>query len=302
MCKCLAIVGATAVGKSELAYEVGKRLGLVVISADSRQCYRELNIGVAKPSRRILQEVKHYFIDSHSVRQEVNVGGFQNYAYSLLEKELKGVPGFLLTGGTGLYVQFFLNGSHEMPIISSEQKHEINQLYLQGGLAALQESIQQDQDFVKFGEMDNPERLMRALMVYRASGKSIFWYRKYAQKKYLKNLSIRKIGIFEDREALYAKIDRRVEQMLDDGWLLEVENLAEYMDLPALRTIGYQELWAFLQGKCSLENSVKLIKQYTRNYAKRQETWFRRDKEITWIRADNKKKAIDYLCEQFTSY
>lgn len=301
MPKCLVIVGATAVGKTELAYEVGRRLGISVVSADARQCYRELNVGVAKPSRQMLQTVTHYFINSHSIQDEVNMGVFQNYTYALLDRELAKVLGFLLVGGTGLYIQAFVNGTHMMPKISEENKIQVRELYLQGGLKALQAAIREDEEFVRYGEMHNPERLMRALMIYRESGKSIFWHKKYGEKIQKQDLTIRKVGIFEDRCSLYAKINQRVEQMMDNGLLAEVESLGKYADLPALRTIGYRELGAFLRGECTLTRSIELIKQHTRNYAKRQETWFRRDKEITWIRADDKQKAIEYLCEQFNS-
>lgn len=299
MRRCLVIVGATAVGKTELAYRLAKRLGLSIISADARQCYSELNIGVAKPSAQILAEVKHYFINSHSITDEVNMGVFQDYAYNLLDKELANEQSFLLVGGTGLYVQAFVDGVHMMPKISEEIRAEVRELYASGGLVALQRAIAEDKDFVAQGEMQNPERLMRALMIFRSSGKSIFWHHRHAQRHRKKGLQVRKIGIFTERETLYARINHRVDEMLATGLLSEVRALEGYTDLPALRTIGYRELRAFLRGECSLAKSVELIKQHTRNYAKRQETWFKRDKQIKWIRAEDKAKAIEYLCQQF---
>lgn len=296
---CVVICGSTAVGKTELAYRVAERLGLAIISADARQCYRELNLGVAKPPPEILARVRHYFIDSHSVEQPVNAGVFQDYAYALLDGELAAEAGFLLVGGSGLYIQALVQGMHVLPAISAKLKTEVQELYRQGGLRALQQAIMSDQEFVHAGEMDNPERLMRALMVYRASGKSLFWHHRHAAQMRRSDLRICKVGIFLERSQLYANIEARVDAMLAQGLVAEVQALQPYADLPALRTIGYREIGAYLRGECSLETSVALIKQHTRNYAKRQQTWFRRDTQINWFHAEDKAAAIEYICQQF---
>ena len=288
------IVGPTAVGKTSVAIELAKRFNTEIISADSRQCFTELNIGVARPSEQELQSVRHHFIASHSIHDNVNAGSFEQYA---LEKanELFHIHGrIIVSGGTGLYVKAFCEGLDEIPNVPNETRKEIISNYARNGLDWLQKQVQEkDPRFYMSGEIQNPHRLMRALEVSEATGRSILEFRR--GQKETRDFNIVKIGLELPKEELHRNINTRVDKMIDAGLAGEAKQLAPYKNLNALQTVGYTEIFEYLDGTLSLEEAAVLIKKNTRQYAKRQMTWFKKDKEIKWFKPSEIKQIEIYL-------
>ncbi|MEJ7626301.1 MAG: tRNA (adenosine(37)-N6)-dimethylallyltransferase MiaA [Ferruginibacter sp.] len=278
------ITGATASGKTDLAIAIAKHFTTEIISADSRQCFKELNIGVAKPSAAQLSSIHHYFIDSHSIEEKVTAITFENYALAALEKIFLKNDIAVMVGGTGLYIKAFCEGLDPIPTVTEEIKEFIKKSYAAGGLKWLQEEVHiKDPEFFKIGEKDNPRRMMRALEVMLQTNRSVTTFQ--SGKKIKRNFQIIKIGLELHREELYKRINSRVDKMLDSGLVKEAENLYKYKDLNALQTVGYRELFSFFAGEINLSKAVELIKQNSRHYAKRQLTWFKKDEEITWVNA-----------------
>ena len=276
------VMGPTAVGKTSVALEMAKYFKTEIISADSRQCFKELNIGVARPSEEELQIIKHYFIASHSIRDDVNAGSFEQYSLQKVNEIFKEHNVAVMVGGTGLYVKAFCEGMDEMPSVTAETRKSIISDYEKHGLKWLQAEIQKkDPAFYNTGEIQNPQRLMRALEVVEATGQSILTFRK--GKKQERDFNIVKIGLEISKEELHRNINARVDGMMAAGLLEEVERLLPYKDLNALQTVGYAEMFDHLEGKISLEDAAELVRKNTRQYAKRQMTWFKKDKDIHWI-------------------
>lgn len=291
---CIVIVGPTAIGKTTFAIEVAKYFNTQIISADSRQCYKELTIGVAKPSLQELNEVPHYFINSHSIHDDVNAGVFENYALQKAAEIFDVNDIAVMVGGTGLYVKTFCQGIDNIPIIPLTIRAEINEQYLQNGLAWLQQQIEKlDPQYFAKGEIQNPQRLMRALEVVQFTGQSIMQFQQ--QQKKQRDFTIVKIGLQMPRENLYSRINNRVDAMMNDGLLEEVKNLLPYKNLNALKTVGYNELFDYLENKISLQKAIELIKQNTRHYAKRQITWYKKDEDINWLTNLRSDKALEEL-------
>lgn len=286
------IVGPTAVGKTSHAIEIAKHFHTSIISADSRQCFRELNIGVAKPSGQQLKEVAHYFINSHSIHQHVNAAVFEQYALEAANEILIDRNVAVMVGGTGLYIKAFCEGLDEIPAIPASIRDAITERYNRSGLGWLQEQVRiNDPDFFSVGEIQNPQRMMRALEVKLGTGKSI---RSFQRKtKITRPFNIIKVGLDLPRDQLHNNINTRVDAMITAGLLNEVQGLKEFSSLPALRTVGYTELFDYLSGNVSLPEAVELVKRNTRLYAKRQMTWFKKDKSISWFSPSDKEKIID---------
>lgn len=277
------IVGPTAVGKTAAAIRLAQRLNTRIISADSRQCYRELNIGVAKPSPEQLEAVQHYFINSHSITEEVNAATFEELALLWTAEIHRESPVAVMVGGTGLYIRAFTNGLDAIPPVDQSIRGHIRLHYEEQGLGWLQAEIQKyDPAYYATGELLNPQRLMRALEVRMSTGQSILQFQNRQPRE--RPFQIRIIGLNLPREQLNQRINDRVDKMMADGLLAEVEGLLPYRHHNALQTVGYTELFHYLdeQGKESLAQAVTAIKTNTRQYAKRQLTWFRRDLSIRW--------------------
>ncbi len=291
---CIIIAGPTAVGKTSAAIALAQHFKTGIVSADSRQCYKELNIGVAKPSAEQLQQVKHYFINSHAVTEEVNAGMFEQYALNAVTEIFKQNDVAVMVGGTGLYIRAFCEGMDEIPAASPEVRHYINQQYNQGGLQWLQNEIKEkDPAWYEAGEIQNPQRIMRALEVVITSGRSILSFRK--EKKTGRDFNIIKIGLSLPREDLYQRINKRVDEMMKDGLEEEVRSLTNYKALNALQTVGYSELFEYMEGAFDLNKAVDLIKRNTRHYAKRQLTWFAKDRSIQWFSALDQNQLIKII-------
>lgn len=284
---CIIISGPTAVGKTSVAVELASHLDTEIISADSRQCYKELNIGVAKPEEVDLQKVKHHFISSHSIHESITAVEFEKYALNAIETIFENNDVAVLVGGTGLYIKAFCSGFDPIPPVAAEIRNSIIQQYELLGMDWLTESlIQKDTDFAKTGEMKNPQRMMRALEVIESTGKSILSFQ--SQQKKIRNFNIVKFGLELPRQELYDRINLRVDLMMESGLLKEVESLLPHHKLNALQTVGYTELFDFVNGHKTLDEAVNLIKQNSRHYAKRQMTWFKKDESISWIEPDVK--------------
>jgi tRNA dimethylallyltransferase len=278
----IAIVGPTAVGKTAAAVQLAQHLHTEIISADSRQCFKELNIGVAKPSAAELQSVKHYFINSSSIHEEVNAALFEKLALQWAEEIFEEHDTAVMVGGTGLYIKAFCEGLDDMPAVDLTIRKNIQSQYEQEGISWLQNEVRKnDAVFYEKGEIYNPQRLMRALEIKLSTGTSILSFR--SQQKKQRSFQIIKTGLNVPKETLHQHIDTRVNQMMEDGLLDEVRNLIPLRHLNALQTVGYAELFRHLDGDISLTEATDLIKKNTRHYAKRQLTWFKKDDEVKWM-------------------
>jgi tRNA dimethylallyltransferase len=290
----IVIAGPTAAGKTALAIQVAQAYGTAIISADSRQCYRELSIGTAKPSPQELQTVPHYFIDSHSIKEEVSAGLFERLALQYTQDIFERTPVAVMCGGTGLYIKAFCEGIDDMPAIAPAIREAINKQYEKDGLPWLQQELQKlDPDFYAVAETQNPQRLIRALEVLEATGRSITTFR--TANRAPRDFRIIKIGVTLPKELLHRNIHHRVDQMIAAGLLDEVKSVLPYRNHNALQTVGYQEIFDYLDGKTTLEQAIDLVKTHTRQYAKRQLTWFRKDKEFHWMDPQDLDQVIQYL-------
>lgn len=275
------ICGPTAVGKTTLAIQLAQHFNTKIISADSRQCYKELNIGVAKPSEEELAVVQHYFINSHSIHEEVNVGVFEQYALKAADEIFRRHDIAVMVGGTGLYIKAFTEGIDSIPTTPEEIRHQINNEYLDKGLSWLQNEVKiHDPIFWEQAEKQNPHRLMRALEVHQVTGKSITEFRK--GNKVGRPFKTIKIGLQLTKEQLHHNIQARVDKMIEDGLVDEVKSLFPQKNIKALQTVGYRELFDHFEDRSTLDEAILNIKTNTRQYAKRQVTWFKRDKEVVW--------------------
>jgi tRNA dimethylallyltransferase len=286
------IAGPTAAGKTAAAIQIAKHFQTEIISADSRQCFREMKIGVARPSDEELQSVKHHFIASHSVTEEITAASFESYALEKCSSLFAQHDHVVMVGGTGLYLRAFCYGLDKIPPVPAAVRQEIKSNYESRGLDWIQEQlVEKDPLFYKQGEILNPQRAMRALEVAITTGRSILSFRD--PNKTIRDFKIHKIGLELPREILYERINARVDKMMDDGLLEEVRALMPYKHLNALQTVGYAELFEHLEGNSSLDRAVELIKQNTRRYAKRQMTWFRKEEDMNWFAPLQVKEIID---------
>ena len=282
------VAGPTASGKTALSLQLAKHFNTEIISADSRQCFKELNIGVAKPTEQELQSIKHYFIDSHSIHDNVNAQVFEKYALKAAEKIFQKNDVAIMVGGTGMYIKAFCEGLDEIPEINVSVRNKIIEDYKVKGLLWLQNEVEKtDPIFWRDAEQKNPQRLMRALEVIVSTGKSVTTFR--TNKRIQRSFSIKKIGISMPKEQLHANINTRVDEMIRQGLIDEVKSLYPYKNLNALQTVGYKEIYNFLDKKITLPEAITQIKTNTKHYAKRQLTWFKKDKQITWIQSTNFK-------------
>jgi len=276
------IVGPTASGKTDISLQLAARFKTSIISADSRQCYKELNIGVAKPSGKALQSTKHYFINSHSIHDNVNAQVFEEYALHASDEIFEEHDTAIMVGGTGMYIKAFCEGLDEMPEVDPLIRNEIINNYEANGLLWLQQQVQQkDLAFWQQAEQKNPQRLMRGLEVIMSTGRSIIDFRK--NNKAQRDFNIKKIGISLPKQQLHANIERRVDAMIAEGLVEEVTALYPYKNINALQTVGYKEIFSFINGKISLPEATEQIKINTRQYAKRQLTWFKKYKDVSWL-------------------
>ena len=284
------IVGPTAVGKTAFAIALAKRLNASIISADARQCYQEMNIGVARPTAQELAQVPHHFIASHSMHTAVNAAVFEAHALQLVDELFKTSDAVVMVGGTGLYIKAFCEGLDTIPTIDPAIREGIIQQYEKLGLRWLQKEVEvKDPLYWEKGEQQNPQRLMRALEVKLGTGDSIVSFQQ--KNKVVRPFNIVKIGLEMPRPELYDRINERVLKMVEMGLEDEVKSLLPHFQLNALQTVGYSEWAPYFKGEYSKNRAIELIQQNTRHYAKRQMTWFKKDPEIKWYQASSVKAA-----------
>jgi len=284
--KLIVIAGPTAVGKTAIAIRVAQHFGTEIISADSRQCYREMSIGTAKPDAAELAAVHHYFIDSHSITEELNAGDYEQLALGYCDTVFSKNDHAVVCGGTGLYIKALCEGIDEMPKTDRAIEKELQEGYNGNGMEWLQNRVaQEDPEFYTVAEQQNPARLIRALAFKRSTGSSIIHFRSGNSKE--RYFDIIKIGLDLPRDILYDRINRRVDIMMEQGLWEEAIRLYPQRALKNLQTVGYTEIFECLDGTITKERSIELIKQHSRNYAKRQLTWFRKDKAFQWFAPDD---------------
>jgi tRNA dimethylallyltransferase len=277
-------MGPTAVGKTSFAIALAKALDTEIISADARQCYKEMNIGVARPSVEELKAVPHHFIASHSITENINASYFENWALEKVQNLFTTKDAVVMVGGTGLYIKAFCEGLDLIPAIEPSIRENIIAQYEKLGMRWLQKEVSvKDSQYWEKGEQKNPQRLMRALEVMLGTGSSILSFQN--KKAIERPFKIVKIGLELDREELYQRINDRVLNMIELGLEKEVKGLEDYNHLNALQTVGYSEWKDYFEQKISLEKVIENIQLNTRHYAKRQMTWFKRDPATTWFKA-----------------
>lgn len=276
------LCGPTAVGKTVVAVQLAVHFKTSVFSADSRQLYKEIPVGTAQPSAEELKQAPHFFIASHSIHQPLDAGSYARECRSKLEEEFRKHPVIIMAGGSGLYIDAVLNGFDDLPVQNEELRAELQSLFGAKGIAFLQEELKKlDPVYYETVDKENPSRLIRAIEVCRLSGKRYSDLR--SGKKAELPFDVLKIGLELPREELYARIHRRVDQMLADGLEAEAKTVFPYRTLGPLNTVGYKEFFDYFEGKTDFKRAVELIAQHTRNYAKRQMTWWRKDISIHWF-------------------
>ena len=275
------VLGPTAVGKSEYAVALAREAGSPVVSCDSRQVFREMRIGVARPEPELLAAVPHYFIATRSVTEDYTAGLFEVEALALLDELFRTHETVVMAGGSGLYIDALCNGLDDFPEADPELRAQLSERLRTEGVAALRAELR-ILDPESYAALDpaNGQRIVRALEVTIATGRKFSSFKTHAPKQ--RPFTIEKIGLTRPRPDLYARIDARVDAMMEEGLLDEVRSLLPYRDRPALNTVGYKELFAYLDGVYDLPEAVRLIKRNTRHYAKKQLTWWARDPEIHW--------------------
>ena len=290
----LVITGPTAVGKTSLTLQLARSLGTEIISADSRQFYREMRIGTARPSEAELRLVPHHFIGHLSIHDDYNVSRFEEEVLDLLGRLFQRMKWAIMTGGSGLYINAVCHGIDDLPDPENSLREELKTFFAREGITALRARLKiLDPEYYRQADLANPKRLLRALEVCIATGKPFSSLRKNVKKK--RDFRILKIGLQREREELNRRINRRVETMVETGLLSEVEQLLPFRHLNALNTVGYKELFPYFDGAISLESAIENIKTHSRRYAKRQMTWLKKDLSVRWFHPDQVDEIISFI-------
>lgn len=281
----ISVVGPTAIGKTKLAIDLALYYNTAIISADSRQFFKEMTIGTAVPSKEELSQATHYFIQHKSVLEPYTVGDFEREAMLKIEELFLKHEVLILVGGSGLYINAITKGLDNFPEIASEIRLQLNQQFEKEGITALQERLKiEDPTYYEKVDLQNPHRLIRALEICLGTGKPYSSF--LTQEKVKRNFEVITVGMDADREIIYNRINQRVDVMLANGLLDEAKSLLQYKDLNALQTVGYKELFSYFEGSSTLEFAISEIKKNTRRFAKRQLTWFRKNEETIWVDFD----------------
>jgi tRNA dimethylallyltransferase len=287
----IVIAGPTASGKTQLAIDLATELRTEILSCDSRQFFKEISIGTAKPTPAQLAQVKHHFIGNISIRQPYSAGQYENDAIQLLNELFLKTDQVVLTGGSGLYMDAVLYGLDAMPKVENAARNELNSLYKEEGLVVLQNMLAKlDPDYYATVDLNNPQRLIRALEIILSTGIP-FSQQRQGQKKQ-RDFTTLLVALDVERERLYRQINQRVDGMMEQGLLDEVKSVEKFKYLNAMQTVGYKELFAYLDHQTDLPTAVELIKQNTRRFAKRQMTWLRKYKDFIWLQPENALEQI----------
>ncbi len=290
--KLIAIIGPTGIGKTAFSIALAQKLKTEIISCDSRQFYREMNIGTAKPSISELVSVKHHFINSLSIKDEYSVGDFERDALRLLDRLFKKYENVIMVGGSMLYERALTEGLNEFPKVDAKIRDSLNLQWKNEGIESLQNQLQKvDPEYYKIVDIQNPHRLIRALEISLATGRS---YSSFLNKaKPQRSFEVQKIGLYAERERVYERINQRVDIMREEGLTQEAYALFPFKSYNALQTIGYQELFNSFEGRYTEDTAYEEIKKNSRRYAKRQLTWYRKDDSIAWQPYDKFREALD---------
>lgn len=289
----LVVLGPTGVGKSAVSLQLAQHYHSEIISADSRQFFRELCIGTAVPAVEDLKSIPHHFIQNRSIHGYYNVSEYETEALELISQLFLTRNPLILTGGSMLYVDTVCKGIDDIPTVDPEIRDDVIGWYKKNGLHALQKRLLEvDPEYYRIADLNNPKRLLHAVEIHQMTGKSFTSFRKNTVKE--RPFRILKIGINQKREILYERINQRVNQMMAAGLLEEVRSVYPYRHLNPLNTVGYKELFSYLDGHCTLDEAVDLIQRNSRKYARKQLTWFRRDQDIQWFEPDQIQEIISY--------
>ena len=291
----VSVVGPTAIGKTKFAIELAKKYNTEIISADSRKFYREMEIGTAKPDQEEIAAAPHHFINSHSIKEYYNVGQFEQDVLQLLDKLYQKHDVVVMVGGSGLFFKAVWEGFDEMPEVDLSLRDDLNKEFTENGLDPLLEELQEnDPKYYEQVDPHNHQRVISALEVIRSTGKPFSEFRKGHQSK-VRSFENIKIGLEMDREHLFDRINQRMDLMIDQGLFEEAESLKAYKEHNALQTVGYSEIFGFMDGAYDREEAIRLLKRNSRRYAKRQMTWFKKDEEIYWMQPNDLEKAIQLI-------
>jgi tRNA dimethylallyltransferase len=290
----IVVVGPTAVGKTQLTISLAKHFGSDIFSCDSRQFYRELSIGTAKPSSNEMEGITHHFINSHSIEMLYSAGDYEREVDLSLKKYFESRPIAIITGGSGLFVKALLYGLDDIPEVSLNIRASLMEKVKNGKIEELKSELKElDPETYKKIDTKNTQRLVRALEVVHSTGSALsqFQLNKFKKNTY----NIIKIGLERPREELYLRINKRVDAMIEQGLLKEVESLQTYKNHNALKTVGYKEIFEYLEGEIDLKTAVELIKRNTRRYAKRQLTWFKNQDSFNWFNPNDEEDLIAFI-------
>ncbi len=294
MSRLIVLLGPTGVGKTDLSIEIAKYFDTVIISSDSRQVYSEMHIGTAVPEPHQLAAVKHYCIGTKSIFDYYNASMYEFEVIDLLTKLFKIKRNVLLVGGSGMYINAVCDGIDDLPTISADVRNKLMNKWKNEGLETLQNELQRiDPEYYNQADIKNPKRVLKALEVFEMTGKTYSSLRTNTKKE--RNFDIVKIGLNRDREELYDRINKRVDIMIEEGLIEEARQLLKHRHLNSLNTVGYKELFDYFEEKISLEEAIDLIKRDSRRYARRQLSWFNRDKTTYWFRSEDKNEIIKLL-------
>ena len=294
----IVITGPTAVGKTALCLKIAKYFDIPIINADSRQIYSELNIGTARPTDEQMKQVRHYFVGTLGLEDYYSASLFEQQTLELLEQQFRHRDYALLSGGSMMYIDAVCDGIDDIPTIDEDTRTLMKQRLANEGLETLcQELKQLDPEYYEIVDKQNPRRVVHALEICTMTGKTYTSFRKREKKE--RSFNIIKIALNRPREELYERINQRVDQMMADGLLEEVKRLYPKRHLNALNTVGYKELFDYLDGRWSLEEAVERIKGNTRRYARKQLTWYKKDERIKWFHPDETEKIISYISQDY---
>lgn len=293
----IVITGPTAVGKTALCLDIAKHFDIPIINADSRQIFRELKIGTARPTEEQMQEVKHYFVGMLGLEDYYSASLFEQQVLELLDQQFQTHDYALMAGGSMMYIDAVCDGIDDIPTIDDATRDLMKKRLAEEGLEKLCEELKiLDPEYYDIVDRQNPRRVVHALEICTMTGKTYTSFRKREKRE--RPFRIIKIGLNRPREELYERINRRVDQMMADGLLDEVRSLYPQRSLNALNTVGYKELFDYLDGRWSLEEAVERIKGNTRRYARKQLTWYKKDEQIRWFHPDDKETIINYISQK----